>query len=140
MSTSAKTQNSNEPDPERFYANLAPDFRFSWGHNFFVSKTPFLQHPVDGEGFVKHQSAIAPSLATWWIEPTKTCVDVEQRSAVLRGNFYMVAKGQSEPVVNDIIFWVEMDEEGKKVVKAMEFIDPTASAELGERIKASKSE
>jgi len=130
LSTSPKTAGTNEPDAERFYATLAPEFRMSWGHKFFVANAPPLQGSVDGEGFLKHQSSMAPKLSTWRIEVTQLCVDVEQRSAVLRGDFFMFAKGQSEHVLNDILFWIVMDEAGEKVRSAMEFVDAAASGEL----------
>lgn len=78
---------------------------------------------------------MAPALRTWWIEVTGICVDVGQRCAVVRGDFSMVAKGgKEEPVVNDVVMWVGMDKRGEKVVRAVEFVDPVASAELKGRI------
>lgn len=135
LSTSPKKPKTNEPDPERFLACLAPSFRMSFGHKFFVSTKPPMQGDMDGEGFTKHQGAMTSSLQTWEIIPTSTCVDIKQRTVVLRADFFMVAPHQ-EPLLNDIVFWITMDESCEKVVDAKEFIDPVASAELAERMKA----
>ncbi|KAI7228754.1 hypothetical protein KC343_g8006 [Hortaea werneckii] len=135
LATSPKVPGTNEPDPQRFMAYLAPDFKMSWGHKFFVTTKPPLQGSVDGEAFCKHQAGMAKNLTTWSIEPTSICVDVSKRTAVVRADFFMVVPAR-DAVLNDIVFWITMDETGEKVVEAIEFVDPIASVELGQRMQA----
>ena len=130
-----KTKGSNDPDSDAILANLAPDFYMDFGHQFFVSTLPPLQGRKDGPGFVSHMSGMAKSLQTWSINITNQAVDVEKRTVVFRTDFHMVPKG-GEEVLNEIIFWLEMDGSGKKVVHYTEFVDPVASAELAKRMKA----
>ncbi|KAK5126971.1 hypothetical protein LTR85_008329 [Meristemomyces frigidus] len=134
MSTTPKKAGTNEPDPDRFLATIAPNFKMSWGHKHFVSTKPGLQGEISGQDFVEHQGKMVSNLQTWEIEPTSLCIDVEKKTAVLRADFFMVAPGQ-EKLLNDILFWITMDESGEKVTEAKEFIDPVASAELAERMK-----
>ncbi|KAI6833023.1 hypothetical protein KC367_g6038 [Hortaea werneckii] len=135
LATSPKAAGTNEPEPERFMARLAPTFKMSWGHKFFVTTMPPLQGFVDGDAFCKHQAGMAKNLKTWSIEPTSICVDVSKRTAVVRADFFMVVPAR-DAVLNDIVFWITMDEAGEKVVEAIEFVDPVASAELGQRMQA----
>ncbi|KAK5130906.1 hypothetical protein LTR08_001569 [Meristemomyces frigidus] len=134
LSTSPKTAGGNEPDPDRFLAIVAPEFKMSWGHKFFVSTKPGLQGEISGKDFVAHQGKMCSNLQTWEIVPTSICVDVEKRSAVLRADFFMTAPNQ-DALLNDIVFWITMDEAGEKATGAKEFIDAVASAELAERMK-----
>lgn len=138
LATSPKSPGTNQTDPERFLACLAPGFRISWGHKHFVSTKPPMQGALDGEGFCQHQAGMATNLQTWRIEPTSTCVDVDKQTAVVRADFFMTAP-QQEAVLNDILFWIEMDAGGEKVKSAIEFIDPVATAELMERMQAGKA-
>lgn len=135
LSTSPKKAGTNKPDPERFLKTITPEFKMSWGHKFFVTTKPGLQGEISGQDFVKHQGKMVSALETWDIVPTSLCVDAEKKTVVLRADFFMVAPGQGK-LLNDIIFWITMNESCDKVVDAKEFIDPVASAELAERMKA----
>ena len=106
-----------------------------FGHKFFVSTLPQLQGKKDGPGFVSHLSGMATSLQTWSIDIINTAVDVEKRTVVFRTEFHMVPKGGDE-VLNEILFWITMDESGEKVEHYTEFVDPIASMELAKRMKA----
>ena len=135
LSCLPKTEGSNDPDPERILANFAPDFYMDMGHKFFVSTAPELQGRKDGVGFVFHMSAMAKGLQTWHIDITDTAVDVEKRTVILKTEFHMVPK-RGEEVLNEILFWVVMDEGGEKVAHYTEFIDPAAGMELAKRTRA----
>lgn len=130
-----KTKGSNDPSPDGILARLAPGFYMDFGHKFFVSTLPQLQGKKDGPGFVDHLSSMATSLQTWSIDIINTAVDVERRTVVFRTEFHMVPKG-GEEVLNEILFWITMDESGDKVVHYTEFVDPVASMELAKRMKA----
>jgi hypothetical protein len=135
LSCLPKTRGSNDPDPEAILSNLAPSFYMDFGHKFFVSTLPQLQGKKDGEGFVSHLSGMAGSLQTWSIDITNTAVDVETKTVCLRAEFHMMPKG-GEEVLNEILFWIVMDESGEKVAHYTEFVDPVASMELAKRMKA----
>ena len=45
-----------------------------------------------------------------------------------------------EQVLNDIVFWMVMDESGEKLVRCIEFVDPVASTELAKRMNAGAGE
>ena len=130
-----KTKGSNDVDTEAILSHLSSDFRQDWGHSFFVSTKPALQGEVTGQGFITHMAGMAPALQTWDIIITSICVDVEKKCATVRVVFHMKPKG-GEEVLNDIVFWMFMNESGEKLVRCTEFIDPVASAELGRRMKA----
>lgn len=137
LATSPKVAGTNEPASERFLSFCAPDFGQAFGHKHFVSTKPGMQHRLTAQGFLDHQGTMAKFLHTWSVEPTDVCVDVAKRKAVVRVDFHMMAKGASEdPVLNDIIYWITMDESGEKVVEAVEFVDPVASAALQEKMQA----
>ena len=130
-----KRPGSNDVDSDAILANLSPSYIHDFGHSYFVSTKPPLQGEKDGQGFVAHMSSMAPMLQTWDIKVTNTYIDAEKRSAVVRADFYMTPKG-GETVVNDILFWMCMDESGEKLTRVTEFVDPVASGELGARMKA----
>lgn len=130
-----KTPGSNDVNTSAILANLAENYTHDFGHSYFVSTAPHLQSRKTGDQFVTHMSGMATMLQTWSIHITDTCVDAEKRSAVVRADFHMTPKG-GETVVNDIVFWMGMDERGEKVVRLTEFVDPVASRELGVRMKA----
>lgn len=129
------TKGSNDPDGKRILSNLAPGFWMDFGHKFFVSTVPHLLSKKDGPGFVSHLSNMAASLQTWSIDITNIAVDVEKRTVILRADFHMVPKGGQDEVLNDIMFWIVMDETGEKVANYVEFVDPVASMELAKRMK-----
>lgn len=135
LSCLPRTPGANDPSADAILSHLAPSFRINWGHSFFVSTKPGLQGEKTGEGFVSHLTGMAKALQTWRINVTNTAVDVQQRTVVVRADFHMVPKG-AEEVLNDIIFWVVMDDSGEKVVKCTEFIDPAATSELATRMQA----
>ena len=130
-----QTPGTNIVDGPAILANLAPDYKHDFGHNYFVSTMPHLQGQKDGQGFVNHMAGMAPMLETWDIKVTERCIDAERRSAVVRADFHMTPKG-GEMVLNDILFWMGMDESGERLTRVTEFVDPVASKELGVRMRA----
>ena len=128
-----KTEGLSDPSPESILSLLAPSVLIDFGHKYFISTTPALQGEKSGDGFVSHLTGMAAKLQTYSIDITDISVDVEKRRVVLRADFHMVPKG-GEEVLNDIIFWMTMDESGEKIVKYTEFVDPVASAELAKRM------
>ena len=78
---------------------------------------------------------MAQSLQTWSIDITSVCVDATSKTAVVRADFHMVPIG-GDAVLNDLIFWMAMDDSGEILVRCTEFIDPIAASELAARMKA----
>ena len=139
-STMPKTPHTNDLNVDNILSYLSPSAQISWGHTTFVSSKPGLQGTKSPNEFIQHLTSMSPNLATWRIELTDVVVDVRKKSAVVRADFHMLVKGEGvEPVLNDILFWVGMEEteEGVKVIKSIEFIDPTAGAELGKTMMKS---
>ena len=130
-----QTKGASDPDPEAILSTLDPSFRIDFGHKFFISSTPPLQGEKTGDGFISHTTGMTSLLQTYSLEVTNECVDVQKRTVVLRVDFHMVPKG-GEEVLNDIVFWMVMNESGEMVVRCTEFVDPIASAELQKRMKA----
>lgn len=62
-------------------------------------------------------------------------VDEVGRRAVVRASYCMMAKGADEVVVNDLVWFLDMDEEGGRVVRSIEFIDGAAAGALREKMK-----
>ncbi|KAK3713530.1 hypothetical protein LTR37_008488 [Vermiconidia calcicola] len=129
------TPGSSDPDPEAIKAHLSPSFHIDFGHKFFVSSTPPLQGEKTADGFIAHMTGMAAKLQTYTLDILDVCVDVEKRTVTQRVEFHMVPKG-GEEVLNDIIFWMVMDESGEKVVRITEFVDAAAAAELAKRMQA----
>lgn len=105
-------------------------FQHSWGHNYFASTTPTTSGVLDVEGFISHMGTMVPRLASWHTEITDIVIDEARMMAVLRGSYYMLAKGTEEPVENDLVWFLTMKEDGKTVRKSVEFIDAAAGRRL----------
>jgi hypothetical protein len=76
---------------------------------------------------------------TWHIDIVSVAADVENHSAVVRAVFHMQAKNDAEVIENEILFWCQMDESGRKVVESTEFVDPTALMALKPKLEAAKA-
>ncbi|EME49841.1 hypothetical protein DOTSEDRAFT_164593 [Dothistroma septosporum NZE10] len=128
-SLSPATRSGNEPNRTGILSNLATNFQSDFGHKVFVSSKPHLQGQKSGQDFVNRMSFMAPKLETWRIDITDVMVDSRRQRAMVRGDFHMTVKG-GQTVVNDLVFLVGMDEEGRKVVKVTEFVDAEAAGEI----------
>lgn len=134
-----KTHGATDFQPEAILSLLDPSFTLDWGHSLFISTMPKLQDGKSGEDFVAHMNGNAQALRTWAIDITDLSIDAEKRSAVVRADFHMHPKVGDE-VLNDIVFWMKMDDTGRKLVKCTEFLDPVAVKELGDKMKAALPE
>jgi hypothetical protein len=122
---------------DRIEALCTPDFQHSWGHNYAISLNPRLQGTHSFLLFTKHLEAMLPNLDSFENTVTDVTIDEVQRKVVLRMSFWMLAKGAEEPVENDLLWVLEMDEEGKKVRRSKEFIDGVAAGRLKELMLSS---
>lgn len=123
---------------DRILAIRTSDFQQSWGHNLFISSEPGLQGSHGTEKFMTHLATMVPHLDFVRTKVTDTFVDELRKSIVVRSSFLIKAKGVEETVKNDIVWFLEMDESGRKIRRAKEFIDSVASARLGELIRGVK--
>ena len=138
LSCQPQTKGSNDPDGKLILSHLAPSFSIDWGHSFWVLTAPHLQGKKTGDEFVSHLLGMAQFLQTWDIVVKDMSVDTKKKSVIVRSDFHMVPKG-GEEVLNEIIFWIVMDESGEKVVKCTEFVDTFASEELAKRMQKPQS-
>ena len=133
LSMQPQTPGSNDVNTDAINLHLATSWRADWGHNYFVSTKPPLQGEKTAEVFNSHLAGMARMLRTWTIDITDISVDVQKKTAVVRAELHMCPKN-AEEVVNDIIFWLTMDESGERVIKTTEFVDAVASEELAVRM------
>lgn len=126
-------------DIDRVRAVRTPNFEHSFGHNNFVASKPPLQKPKSVDGFVEHLKTMAPKLESWDTDITDVVVDENRSVCTVRASYYMKPLGADHAVENDLVWWLWMEEGGKKVEKAVEFIDPTAMAKIMEIMMAAKS-
>ena len=124
---------SNKLDREAFELHIVSSWRVNWGHDYFVSTKPPMQGDKSADEFSTHMSMMCALLRTWTIDIKDVCVDARRRSAILRANMLM-SPTNGDSVVNDILFWIYMDETGDKVVRTTEYVDGVASEELARRM------
>ncbi|KAK5117710.1 hypothetical protein LTR62_005134 [Meristemomyces frigidus] len=133
LATSPTTPGTNHHDGTAFLSLCSPNFTHTWGHSHFVTTNPGVQGEIDGQGFLDRMNKLSSRMETWTIKPTETLVDVKKRQVVIRADFAIVIPGY-EPVVNDIVWFVTVDESGEMVVGSREFIDPVAAGVLREQM------
>jgi hypothetical protein len=116
----------------------APNYQHSWGHNFATSLSPRVQGTHSFTQFKAHLEVMMPNLKSWDTTVTDITVDELRKKVVLRASFFMVAKGAQLQVENDLLWMLEMDEEGKRIQKSVEFIDGIAAGKLKEMIEKNR--
>ncbi|KAF3927825.1 hypothetical protein ABW20_dc0102247 [Dactylellina cionopaga] len=121
------TRDSSSPtliNREGIRAVRTPDFAQSWGHNYMVS-----QHvqeygtPLTLDSLIQHMELVGPLLERWDVEIDDILVDEARMTATAKGE-------EKEAVGNDMVWILEMDKEGTKVKKAIEFHDSVAAARI----------
>lgn len=125
----AATPGSNDASPEALRTHMHPDSQSSFGHKFFISSSPYLSSTKGREQFVTELAQMAAGFKTWTLDITDTCIDVRKRTVVARVELGMLP-ARGDEVLNDVVFWLEMDESGEKVVRSVEFLDAAATKEL----------
>ena len=138
MSTQPKTPGSNDPDYDHIRQLLAPKAVIRFGHSHFLSTAPHLQHDESPDDFVNRLKSMSALLETWNIDVVSIVADTEENSAVVRAVFHMQAKNDPEVIHNEILFWCQMDEVGRKILESTEFVDPTALNALKPKLEAAK--
>jgi hypothetical protein len=135
----AQAQAPEHPDRmdfDRISELCTSDYQHSWGHNYATSLNPRFQGTQSFHDFATHLRAMLPNLKSWETTVTDTTVDEPKRKVILRISFWMVPRDTEEPVENDLLWMLEMDEEGKKIKSSKEFVDGVAAAKLKEIIMA----
>lgn len=133
-SPSQKTENQKE-DAKHILSLRTPDCITSFGHRFFASGNPMTSRALSNDEFLANMGRMTPFLADWSAEVHDVLVDESRRSAVVRMSFHMTVKGANgaanETVENDMVWFLEMDESGQKVRRAVEYLDAAATGRIG---------
>ena len=78
-----------------------------------------------------------PLMERWDVTVTDVIVDVEKRKTVVRSSYWMQAKGEGKKVVEDDIVWfLNMDDDGGKVRMAVEFKDALADQKFADSMRS----
>jgi hypothetical protein len=125
----------NEP---LFRSVRTSNYYHLFGHNHFVSTAPHLQGEKDLEGFISHVISMMPKLEKYDSNVEDIMVDESKRAVVLRATYYMKPMGAEQAVENDLVWWLWMDESGKKVERSTEFVDAFATMKLGQMLSMVK--
>ncbi|KAF1976335.1 hypothetical protein BU23DRAFT_456237 [Bimuria novae-zelandiae CBS 107.79] len=131
----SQDQDLNQPSRmnfDRVRAIRTSDHRHHFGHNYCVSTKPLFQGARSVEDFLAHLNAMLPKIDTWDTDITDIAVDEPRKMCVVRASYFMKPFEVNEPVENDLVWWLWMEDGGKKVKKAMEFIDPMATGRIRE--------
>ena len=123
-----------------------PSFSHTFGPSYSVSCSPKLQGSFTIETFITHLEGMIPSLERWDIEVKGIVVDEVGASVVVRASYGMQVKGGSESVENDVVWWLEMEDElrggggggGWKVRKSTEMVDMGAAGRIRELMMKGK--
>ncbi|KAJ4360023.1 uncharacterized protein N0V89_000582 [Didymosphaeria variabile] len=134
-------QDRDDSQPTRMNLNRvrairSTNFIHSFGHNVLVSTKPALQGELSVDGFLTHVNKMVPKLDTWNARISDIVVDETRKMCVVRVSYFMKPYGAEEPVENDLVWWLWMEEGGKRVEKAVEFVDGAAMERIGELIMA----
>ncbi|QDS67849.1 hypothetical protein FKW77_007559 [Venturia effusa] len=128
------------PQTTLLHSLVSPSFTITFGHKYFVSQSPHLQTPLSIDGFIAHQERVTPLLAKWSVGVKDCFVDVERGVAVVVSEFLMTPRvalgkgGKEETVVNEIVWFVEVGEDGL-VGKVVEWVDGVAAGRMREIFK-----
>jgi hypothetical protein len=132
-------------DFDRIRGVVTPDFTHSWGHNYAVSLSPHIQGTSTFDQFISYLGTMLPRLESWETNVTDVLVDEMKRTVVLRISFMMEPKrggegkgDKGEVVENDLVWILEMDEQGKKVRGSREFVDGVAAGRIRELLMGGK--
>lgn len=127
-------------DKDRIIAIRTADYRHRWGHNYFKSDKPGLNHTLDIDAFIEHLESMSPNLKSVQTKVPDIFIDETRKAATVRSSFYMTPSGADETIENDIVWLLEMDQDGEKVASAIEFIDVAAAKGIGELVKHAKED
>jgi hypothetical protein len=127
---------SNKLNRDSILQYFAPDFQVGWAHDHFITTVPPLQGSKNGTEWLDFMAASTSRLETWDIQISSTIVDVRQRKVMVRAKFFMTVE-KFDPVCDDVVVVMGMDQEGKKLVECLEFPDPIAMQEIARRLALS---
>lgn len=123
---------------ERVRKIRTSNFAHSFGHNYLISTKPGLQDELSIDAYIDHVKKMLLNLYAWEMHIGDIVVDETKRMCIVRASYFMKPHGADNPVENDLIWWLWMEEGGEKVEKAMEFLDGAATGKIGELIMAAK--
>lgn len=117
-------------DEERLRAIRSPTFKASWGHKYMTTLNPVLSQELDFDGFVRHLNRMAPALETRDNRIRDIWVDVNRRSAVVRALLALKVTGVEGLIEQDMLWVMQMNEDGSLVDHAIEYLDGMAAEKL----------
>ena len=129
-------------DRARVLACRTSDCQQSYGHNLFISLQPAdsdYRRGLNIDQLMRHLNEAVPLFEVVKGQVADTYVDESKKSVVVRSSIFLTPKGSNEVVENDIAWFLVMDELGKKVRKAMEFMDSAAPVRLEELFESVKA-
>lgn len=132
-----RSQDRDDAQPTRMNQNRVRAIRtsnhqHSFGHNYLVSTKPPFQGTLNADEFLAHVNGMLPKLDTWDTHITDIVVDETRKMCIVRASYYMKPLGADEPVENDLVWWLWMEDGGRRVEKAVEFVDAAATVKIRE--------
>ena len=123
-----------------------PAFSHTFGPSHSVSCSPKLQGSFAIDAFIAHLGGMIPSLERWDIDVKGIVVDEIGTSVVVRASYWMHVKGETERVENEVVWWLEMEEEvpegggggGWNIRRSTEMVDMGAAGRIRELIMKGK--
>ncbi|KAK6331477.1 hypothetical protein TWF730_004559 [Orbilia blumenaviensis] len=127
-SVSRNPENPKVIDIEAVKAVRTSDFIQTFGHRFMVSHHPEYQTPVTLDTLIGQLGVVSPLLNLWDMEIEDIFIDEGRRKALVRSTVELQAEGQDKPVIkNDMVWILDLTDDGGKVRKAIEFEDSMAA-------------
>lgn len=131
-------KDTNKLDTSAIRSTLSPSFTVRWGPNAHVSTIPELQAKLDAEGFIQHLQSMAAVWKTWRSEVSGVCVDEHKKSAVVRCRMVFTSL-VGESIGNDMIWILNTNSTGDKIMWACEYLDVAAIEGMKARVAESKA-
>ena len=117
---------------DRIRAIRSAKFKHSWGHKYMTTCKPGIAQTLDTDGFVEHLRRMLPALAARDSQIQNIWIDELRQTAVVRVMLFLTTRRASEQIQQDMLWILEMDESGKQVDSAIEFLDGSAVDRLRE--------
>ncbi|ETS73931.1 hypothetical protein PFICI_13797 [Pestalotiopsis fici W106-1] len=136
------TPEAGQPNIDVLTSFMSSNFTLAWGHTYMTQRQPRLSKALDQAGFREHMGAMVPFIESTRIVIHDIIVDEPARKVVVRASFCLCPKGQNEgekeAPENELMWILKFDQEGEQLESAVEFLDATATARIGELVAQAK--
>ncbi|KAF9694052.1 hypothetical protein EKO04_007874 [Ascochyta lentis] len=122
-------------------ALVTPSYTHTFGPAYAVSVAPKLQGVFSVDELIAHLSGMVGHLDGWEVEVNGCVVDEVGESVVVRASYEMRVKGAEEVVVNEVVWWLELEEQvggGWKIKRSREMVDAVAAGRIRELMAESR--